>query len=363
MKKVKGFPALHIYKENIYENAKCVVELCGKHGIGVSGVIKGVNGLQIVTEKFIQAGCTQIASSRMEQLIDTKKHGYMIDTMLLRIPMKSELNDLVKHVDVSLNSESETIELIEKACAKIGKSHKVILMLDLGDLREGFFHAEELMDLAMHIENDLEFVKLGGVGTNLGCYGSVKPTVENLGALCIVAKNIEDRIGRKLEYVSGGATSTLPLVVSGEVPEGINNLRIGEAILLNMDMPELWEVHIEGLNQDTFLLEAQIIEIKKKPSYPVGELFIDAWGNKPTYEDRGVRTRALLAIGKQDFVMHDKLIPLDGGVEIIGSSSDHLIIDIENSSVGYKVGDTMKFKMFYGPMLHLCSSEWVRKTY
>lgn len=363
MEKTKGFPYLYINKEKIYENAKRVVEICGEKGIGVSGVIKGVNGIHAVSEEFLRAGCTQIASSRIGQLKAFKKKRPDIETMLLRLPMNTEIEEVILHSDISLNSEWETIELLEKKAQEFKITHKVILMMDLGDLREGFFEPEKLIELALHIEKNMNYVKLGGVGTNLGCYGSVKPTEKNLGDLCKIAFAIEEKIGRKLEFISGGATSSLPLLVSGNMPEGINNLRIGEGILLNMDLPELWDVDIVGMHKDNFILYTQIVEIKEKPSYPVGELFIDAFGNKPTYEDRGTRKRALLAIGKQDFAMHDKLIPLDEGVEIIGSSSDHTIIDIQDGKKEYKVGDIMAFRMFYGPMLHLCSSEWVEKIY
>lgn len=363
MRKHKGYPALYIDKEKIYENAKCVVDLCRKNEIGVSGVIKGVNGIESVADSFIRAGCTEIASSRLEQLVDLKKHRPEVKTMLLRLPMKNEINEMVRFVDVSLNSEKNTVDLIEKACEKYVKEHQVILMLDLGDLREGFFYPDELFELAIHIEKNLKHLKLAGIGTNLGCYGSVKPTEKNLGLLCALAERIEKEIGRRLEYISGGATSSLPLLVSGKMPERVNNLRIGEGILLNMDLPEIWEVKIDGMHQDTFILKAQIVEIKEKPSYPVGELFIDAFGNKPVYEDRGIRKRALLALGKQDFALEDKLIPLDPDIVVIGSSSDHMIVDIEDSKHHYNIGDTVGFRMFYGPMLHLCSSEWVRKAY
>ena len=363
MNKSIRFPALCINNKNIYENAKRIVELCLENGIKVSGVIKGANGIMNVAEEFIRAGCAHIASSRMEQLQAIKEYDPDVETMLLRIPMLSEVDDLIDYADISLNSEWETVEKINEACEKHEKFHRVILMLDLGDLREGFFYPQELIDLALHIENYMKNIKLAGVGTNLGCYGSVKPTNKNLGELCKVADDIEKKIGRKLEFVSGGATSSLPLLVSGEMPDGVNNLRIGEGILLNMDLPEIWEVNIEGMKQDTFTLQAEIIEIKEKPSYPCGELFIDAMGNKPTYKDRGIRKKALLAVGKQDFALHDKLIPLDKGVEIVGSSSDHMIIDIQNAEKLYKLGDILEFKMFYGPMLYLCGSEWVRKTY
>ena len=359
----RTYPELQIDATKLYENVSNTVALCEKAGIAVAGVIKGVNGLMGVCEGFVKGGCAQIASSRINQLENAKRYFPEAETLLLRVPMASELDEMIRCSDISLNSERATIDLLEARCAEQKLTHSVILMMDLGDLREGFFESEELIQLAVYIEKSLEWVKLKGIGTNLGCYGAIKPTVENLGRLCATAEAIEQSIGRKLDIVSGGATSTLPLMLEGKVPEKVNHLRLGEGILLNMDLPEIWGVPFPMLHQDSFVLNAQIVEIKTKPSYPVGEIFIDAFGHTPEYEDRGIRKRAILAVGKQDFAMDDKLNPHDARVQIIGSSSDHLIVDIEDTDQAYQVGDIMSFQIYYGPLLHLCTSEYVSKRY
>lgn len=357
------YPRIEISVGKIYENAKTVVDYCGNRGVSISGVIKGFNGIPRIAKELKRAGCAHLASSRLEQLVRLRKHIPDFPFMLLRIPMLCELEMLVSHIDISLNSELETIMRIEQHCRKLGKKHGIILMLDLGDLREGFYDSKDLIDAAIYIEKNLKHVILLGIGTNLGCYGSVVPTAENLGELCRIAAEIESLIGRKLEMVSGGGTTSIPLLLSGKMPSGINHLRVGEEILLDRDLPDLWGVSLPGMHQDTFTLKAQVIEVKNKPTHPVGELFLDAFGNKPVYQDRGIRRRALLAVGKGDFVQHDKLIPLTKGIEIIGSSSDHLIIDIEDCRKEIKVGDILAFHMFYGPMLYLTGSRSVKKVY
>ena len=363
MEKNNMYPQLQINIRKIYENTKKFVGYCHERGVSVSGVIKGFNGLPVIVNEFIRADCAHIASSRIEHLIKLKKQGLDVCCMLVRLPMYCELENLVKYVDISLNSELGTLELIENLCAKNNKSHGVILMLDLGDLREGFIDSSELVNVAVYVEKSLKHIELKGIGTNLGCYGSVMPTVENLSKLVQVANEIEKRIGRKLEIISGGSTSSIPLLLEGKLPKGINNLRVGEGILLNRDLPDIWKVPVLKLHQDAFTLKAQVVEIKDKPSYPIGELFIDAFGNLPVYTDRGMRKRAILAVGRQDFGMHDKLIPLLEGIEIIGSSSDHLIIDIENCEEKINVGDIVEFSMCYAPMLYLTASCSVKKIY
>lgn len=355
------YPRLNIYKDRTYSNAKAVVELCKKQGIDVTGVVKGCSGNIAASRAILKAGAKQVGSSRMSQIEAIKREVPDAKTLMLRIPMISEIERLVASCDYSLQSEYEIIERIEHECHNQGKTHDVILMMDLGDLREGYIDDEEIIKVAEKIENEMNFVKLAGIGTNLGCYGSVKATRENLGKLVQISHNIEALIGRKLEIVSGGATSSLPLVVQGEMPLGINHLRIGEGLLTCREVGEFYHTPIEGQTTDAFVLEAEIVEIKTKPTYPIGELAYDAFGNKPTYKDRGIKKRMLLAVGRQDFGHHEKLIPLDQTVEIIGSSSDHLIVEVSEQTKAYKLGDTLSFEIMYPAMLYLTESQDVFK--
>jgi len=357
------YPLLEINLKKVYENVKSMVDLCMSQGIDIAGVVKGFNAIPEVVEQFANAGCTYIASSRLDQIIKLKKYGLDKPFMMIRIPMFSEIKELVEFAEVSLNSELETLNMIEEECEYQGKKHKVILMFDLGDLREGVFEQEEFVELAEYVENHLENVELYGIGTNLGCYGSIMPSQENIGRLCNIAEIIESKINRRLDVISAGATSSLPLVIDGKMPKRVNNLRIGEGILLAEDLEKFWGYDMKHMHKDTFVLKAQVIEIKNKPTYPVGEVFIDAFGTKPTYEDSGIRKRALLAVGKQDFGLHDKLIPQKQGVKIIGSSSDHLIVDIQDCDIETKLGDILDFLMFYPPMMYLSENLSIPKVF
>jgi predicted amino acid racemase len=227
-------------------------------------------------------------------------------------------------------------------------------MLDLGDLREGWFDDDGLFEAALMVERSMPSLYLRGVGTNLGCYGSVLPGAINLGRLVALARRIEAAIGRPLEVVSGGATSDLPMLAREGLPPGITELRIGEGALCARDLPHYYKVELPGVRSDAFTLRAEVIEARRKPSHPVGERFIDAFGNKPVYEDRGVRTRLLLGIGKRDFGSHDHLLPRDPRVHVIGSSSDHLICEADESSGDIAYGSILEFDLMYGAMLFLC---------
>ena len=267
--------------------------------------------------------------------------------------MLSEVSDVVRLTDISLNSEFEVIKALNEEARRQGKLHKVILMADLGDLREGFWDKEEMVEIAEYIENRMINIQLVGIGTNLGCYGSIAPTAEKLEELVELAEKIEARLDRELEYISGGATSSLMRVWDKDIPERVNLLRVGEGILLARDLDTFYGYDMSELYQDVFRLKAEVIEVKTKPSYPVGTIAIDAFGHTPAYVDRGMRRRALLAVGKVDYGDPCELIPMEEGIEVLGASSDHTIIDVEDAERDYKVGDTMTFDICYATIVYL----------
>ena len=347
------YPRVEINLAHLQHNVSKVVEKCGSFGIQVAGVIKGATGIPEVARAFDKGGAAFIASSRLEQLEDAINAGIEKPMMLIRIPMLSEVKDVIRLADISLNSEFEVIKALNDEARAQGKLHKVILMADLGDLREGFWDKDEMIKVAEYIENKMINIQLVGIGTNVGCYGSISPTVEKLEELVERAEKIEERLGRQLEYISGGATSSLMRVWDKNIPKRINMLRVGEGILLARDLDVFYGYDMSDLYQDIFRLKAEVIEVKDKPSYPVGTIAIDAFGHTPTYVDRGIRRRALLAMGKVDYGDPAELLPMDKSIEVLGASSDHTIIDVEDAERDYKVGDIMTFDICYATVVYL----------
>ena len=348
---MKQYPYIGINKEHLIHNMYEILARCEDSGVKVTGVIKGCSGHEEISRLMLESGCESLGSSRISHLKDLKRAAFECEMWLLRIPMISEVNELVKYVDVSLNSEESVLEAIHYACKMHKKSHQIVLMIELGDLREGILDLVKLKEIVDKIESQWTTLKLVGVGTNLGCYGAIKPTVDKMNALVEIAERVEKQIGRKLKYISGSATSSLPLVFTETMPSRINHLRLGESLLLNKDLPIFHNMKLDTLYDHTMFVKAEIVEIKEKPTYPFGLITVDAFGNTPVYEDKGIRTRAILAIGRQDISDHEKLISMDSDIFIYGSSSDHLIIDITNAKKAYKVGDIVSFGMFYQVML------------
>ena len=354
------YPAVVIDHGKLRENVTKVRELCEGHGIKVAGVIKGANGIVSVAKDLTDCGIDMLASSRLEQLARVKNAGIPAKLLMIRVPMLSEAEELVRICDASLNSEMKTLEALNEAALGQNRKHGVILMADLGDLREGYFDHQELKDAAVKVEKDLKGLELLGIGTNLGCYGSVMPTKDKMDALAALAEDVEGLIGRPLEIVSGGATSSLMGVFDDYMPEKVNMLRIGAGILVGPldETCTCYGYHqMEMLNDDSFVLEAQVIEVKLKASHPIGTLGVDAFGHKNTYVDRGMRKRALCAVGGADFGDPGDIIPLDPGVQVVGCSGDHLILDVEDATVTPEVGDIIRFKPRYTALLRLTGSE------
>ena len=349
----RRYPQLEIDLSALRSNAQHIVRRCHDRHIRVCGVVKGADGLPEVARTLRQCGADELGTSRLEQVEKCRAAGIGGPWLLIRIPGLTELPDVVRLCETSLQSERVTLDALEEECVLQGKTHRVIVMADLGDLREGFWDKDEMVDVCVHVERELPHVVLAGIGVNLTCYGSTKPTPEKMQELLAIADRIERRIGRKLEIVSGGATSSYTLVHWDTMPERTNHLRIGEAILLGKDLQVDWGIRdMDYLRMDTFTLRAEVVEVRDKPTYPIGEFAIDAFGHKPVYEDRGIRRRAILALGRADVGELESLLPREEGITVIGGSSDHCILDVEDCPRRLEVGDVVEFSLCYSHMLY-----------
>jgi len=352
-------PRLVIDLKKLRHNAEFLTSLCEKNGLTLAAVTKVFCAEPRMVEVLADLTIQFLADSRMENIASYPK-GIAQQTMLLRLPTPEQASDVVRLCDVSLNSEIETINQLGKAASLQGKVHNVVIMVDLGDLREGIYHdkMDEIFELC-EIVDKWDFLRLAGIGTNLTCYGSVLPTEENIGKLCNIAEQIEEKFGIKLSIVSAGNSSSLNMLAEGKIPKKANNLRLGESIVCGLETAH--GEPFEGLEQDVVTLEATIIEIAKKPSMPEGLTNINAFGEKINYIDRGEHLRAIVAVGRQDIVV-DGLTPLNEGVEIVGASSDHLILDISRAAP-LKVGDSLVFSLSYGAVLAAFTSKYVERTF
>ncbi|HRX58355.1 MAG TPA: alanine/ornithine racemase family PLP-dependent enzyme [Eubacteriales bacterium] len=351
------YPRITANLNKIRHNLSALYALCSGYGVSFAAVTKVVCADERIVRVFEEGPAAMIADARLENLekIHTKKQK-----MLLRAPAPCEAEETVRNADVSLVSETETIRALGKAAAKAGKRHAIILMVDLGDLREGllFTNREGIRASALAAAKE-PGIELMGVGTNLTCYGAIIPDETNLGELCHVAKDVREWTGLPVPVVSGGNSSSLGMLRRGLVPKGINHLRLGESILLGNDTAACRVMN--GLDGGAFTLGAQLIEVQTKPSVPIGVSGANAFGEHPTFTGEGEQVRGICKIGRQDTVA-DGLKPLDDQVRIIGASSDHLIVDLTRAKP-YRVGDVLEFTPDYGALLRAYTSPYVKKAY
>jgi predicted amino acid racemase len=349
-------PYITIDLDKIEHNARTIVRLCAEHGIDVIGVTKGVCGNPEVAQAMLKGGVSGIADSRLENIRRLGTAGIDAPYMMLRLPPLSTVDEVVQLTKVSLNSELQVLVGLSLAAQRRGLIHDVIVMVDLGDLREGVW-ADDLIRF-MGEALGLPGIRVIGLGTNLACFAGVIPSVDNMNQMVELAVEVEQTFNTTIGLISGINSSGLDVIRRGEMPQRINQARIGEAILLGRETTHRrpWP----NTYQNAFALHAEIIEVKTKPSLPLGQLGEDAFGRLPGFEDRGMRRRALLNIGRED-VDIDGITPQSAGLEIIGASSGYVVIDVDDAKQPVQVGDELSFSLNYAALLAAMTSEYVQK--
>ena len=347
---------LRISLDALTANTREVVSRATAHGIDVMGVTKATGGMPAVARAMLRGGVSSLGESRIDNARRLRQGGILAPLTMLRLPAPSEAHDIVQAFDTSLNTESETLQALNRAASEIGTTHGVILMLEVGDRREGR-DAQALLSLAHEIES-LPGLHLSGVGVNFMCVSGVLPDTRKLEKLVQVTERIEHAIGRQLDTVSGGNSANLPLMVDEAPPPRINQLRVGASILLGENPVD--GSTLAGLRADTFELQAELVEIQTKDSLPDGTIGLDAFGEVPEFEDRGHRLRGLVNLGRVD-IRPDGLTALNPDVEILTASSDHLVLDLDRTR-DLAVGDKLAFRMDYGALLQAMLSPYVDKV-
>jgi predicted amino acid racemase len=349
-------PTLTIDLDKIEHNARTLVRLCQTHGIQVTGVTKCVCGNPEVARAMLRGGVAGIADSRLPNIYRLHAAGVEAVGMLLRLPALSAVEEVVAAVQVSLNSELSVLRALSAAAVRRGLVHEVVLMLDLGDLREGVW-VDDFIPLAREA-SALPGIRIKGVGGNLACFGGVVPSADNMRVLVEQAEAVEALLGARLDWISGINSSGLELIAAGGMPARVNHARIGEAILLGRETVRrrAWP----DTFQDAFVLRAEMLELQHKPSVPVGERSEDAFGERHDFEDRGVRLRALLNVGREDVDVHG-IVPLDARIRVLGATSGYLVLDVTDAASSVRVGDELAFSLSYGALLAAMTSEYVQK--
>ena len=357
VKMVYSTPRLEIYPARIKHNTEAVISQCGEKGVQVACVTKVACAHPAVAKAMVEGGAQLLADSRIENLWNLREAGFSGPFLLLRLPAISKAAEVVKAADYSLNSSLDTMKALGEAAKLQNRKHRAIVMVDLGDLREGVW-PDKVINLINEAKK-IEGLEIAGLGANLACYGGVIPSEENMALLVNTHKKCKAETGLELPILCGGNSSGLPLLDSGKLPDEVNLYRIGEAIILGRNVIDRspWK----GTRQDTVIAVAEVIEAETKPSMPIGERGQDAFGETQEFIDKGNRKRVICNLGRQDVVV-DGIVPLEEGIEVLGGSSDHLLLDVEDAKRAIRVGDEIRFYPGYGALLALSTSPYVQKV-
>ena len=349
-------PRLEIDLNKIHHNALTLVKRLGDRGISVTGVTKATMGSPEIAETWLHAGVIGLGDSGIENIQSMRRAQVAAPMTLIRTPMISQVEQVVALADVSHNTEVAVIRELSSVAKKANRRHGIVLMVELGDLREGIMpdKLEAMVREVLCLPN----LAFKGIGANLACRSGVSPDAKNMAELSALADSIDETFGARMSLVSGGNSANLDWALSGADTGRINNLRLGEAMLLGCE--PLHRQPIEGLHTDATILIAEVIESKKKPSKPWGEIAQSAFGDVTPGGDPGCISQSIFAIGRQD-TDPDGLVP-PRGIQILAASSDHLVVDSSNYHGRLAVGAEIQFQLNYSALLRAMTSSFINKV-
>jgi len=322
-------------------------------------VTKVLCGNELYLKEVLSLGPNEVHDSRISNLKTVKKLNPDIQTVYIKPPAKRSIDDVVKYADVSFNTEFYTIDLLSKEAVKQGKTHKIIIMIELGDLREGVM-GEAFVDFYRKVFR-LPGIEVVGIGSNLNCLHGVMPSEDKFIQLGLYKELVKAYFKVDIPWVTGGTSVVLSMMYNNRLPKAVNHFRVGETLFFGANIEE--NSVFEGMYDDVLKLRAEIIELTEKPLIPVGELAENPSGEMLEIDQSlyGKRTlRAIIDIGLLD-ISPDYLIPHDSDIELVGASSDMLVLDFGHAEKKYQVGDLVDFKLKYMGALGIMNSNYIEK--
>ncbi|NBB89119.1 MAG: alanine/ornithine racemase family PLP-dependent enzyme [Bacteroidetes bacterium] len=349
-----------LFKERLKKNYEYLNQLFSENDVEWAAVTKLLCGNRLYLEELLDLGIKEVCDSRIQNLRTIKSIDESVQTVYIKPPALDEIEETVRYADVSFNSESSIIRELSNEAKRQNKTHKIIIMIELGDLREGIM-GEHLTDFYEKIF-ELPNIKVAGLGSNLNCLSGVMPSQDKYIQMSLYKQLIEAKFNVKIPWVTGGTSVVIPLLMQKTLPKAVNHFRVGETLYFGLNL--LTGEVIDGMEKDVLKLSTEIIELTEKPKVPIGTLAENPSGQvfEVDKEDYGATSkRAILDIGLLD-VSPDYLFPDDPDIEVVNASSDMLIVDLAKNKNGYKVGDKLSFSLKYMGALSLLNSDYIHKN-
>lgn len=349
--------------EALRHNFRQIHRLMERQGASWSVVTKALCGHEETLQALRILGARSVADSRLDNLRAIHRAAPDMERWYLRLPHISVAEQVVDLSDVSLNTEIEVIAALSKEAVRQNRVHRVIIMIELGDLREGILPGSLVRFYRDVFE--LPAIEVIGIGAQIGCLAGAIPNVDQLSQLLLYRELLELKFERKIPMVSAGSSIFLSLIHEGRMPKGVNHYRIGEALFLGTDLVNGGT--LPELRDDVVCLEAEIAEIKEKSLVPMGETGSSTpfdsipppgGDTQPTPGQRGYR--ALVTVGQLDTDVAG-LTPLNSKYQMAGASSDITVVNLGDSPDGLRVGDTIKFSTNYSAFVRLMNDTYIHK--
>lgn len=346
-------------KQKLKNNFEVLNDFFDKQGIHWSIVTKILCGNKKYLEVLLDLGVTNCSDSRTSNLKIIKSINPNARTLYIKPPAKGVIEEVVQYADVSLNSDITTIKMLSKEAKKQQKIHQVIIMIDLGELREGVMR-EDFIQFYEDIF-ELDHIEVIGLGTNLSCLYGILPNADKLIQLSLYKQLVEEKFNKKIAFISGGSSVTIPLIEQNILPKGINHFRIGETLFMGTNVYN--NTSYATLKQRVFKLYAEIIELYEKPIVPSGEMGTNLEGETITFDQDDIgktSNRALIDIGILDIDVNH-LETTDETIKIAGATSDMIVLDLGENNHEYQVGSVVEFTMDYMGIVRIMNSKYIEK--
>ncbi len=348
-----NFPCIKINLRKISNNARLINDRCTLKGISVVAVTKSILADIDIAKTLKKSGINIFGDSRLENLVKLRKYfGYGQELVLLRTPMISECEKMLEVCDTSMQTELPTVKKISDICERKNRKHNIIIMIEMDDKREGI-SARQVIPFFDEVLKKYPRIKVKGLSTNARCISRRRPRIKSIENLIEIKKKIISRYNYEIPVISGGNSSIWKYIEEDSIPEGVNEVRIGEAIFIGNETSDYEKIN--GTYDDSFMLEAEIIERKVK---------------------NGFVYRFIIALGIQD-VPYKHLIMQDPCYDIIAQSSDHTVIGLKKNYLEKmikdktdgliprmpEIGDKIIFKIDYFGVMFSMTSPFIKKIY
>jgi len=344
--------------EKIRANCVAIKKICDAARMQTVWVTKGCHSHSSIVRVLAETGEGLLGTSRVQEF-GRIRDCFSGQIMMTRFPSSREVVDTVGGADVMFVSDVYHVEVLSNAATATGQTKQVLLMIDVGNGREGVRPG----DAATVVKRCLSApgLELIGLGTSVGCLGGYRVGIDDLHTLIDVAKEVCALTGWQARCLSAGSgTMLLDLVRSGQMPPMITQLRIGAALLVG-ERPPTKEA-FPFLHQDAFVFRGEILELGVKPPILPDRLDTDAFGKTLIAGKTEPRRQALMDFGVVD-VDVDDLTPLIPTCRIVGASTDYTVCDVTACREDLRVGSVLEFRMAYSAIVRAMGSAYIEKVF